>query len=264
MINTIPIENQAARYLQWEACFNTRELGGFQTQDNKQTRWRAFIRSDTLSRLTKCGQEMLVAYGITTIFDLRFPRDAVNDPSPFQGQKRINSAPQYLHLPMFDDLDERDISDLSVEDLMSRDPLAAFYCGAIDRYQQNIARIFQEVVQHPQGAILFHCHSGQDRTGILAAFLLALAGVPAAVIAEDYALSTGYLRPMYQQMLEEAANSPEKREDLKKRLKRILTPETMCIVLSYIESHYGGVVSFLRYTGVTDQEIAHLRSRLVE
>lgn len=258
-VSNIRMDNHTARYLQWKACFNTRDLGGFPTQDNKQTRWHAFIRSDTLSRLTKHGQEMLTAYGVTTILDLRFPSEAANDPSPFQERKPINDSPQYLHLPLFDG---HNIP--SVKDLVHRDPVAAIYCGAIELYQQNIARIVREMVQRTPGTILFHCHSGKDRTGILAALLLALAGVSASVIAEDYALSSGYLRPMYQQILTETDHPPEKREKLTRKVKQTLLPETMLIVLSYLETCYGGVASFLKHSGLTQQEIEHLRIQLVE
>lgn len=247
--------------IDWPDCSNTRDLGGFPTQDNKQTRWRSFVRSDTLSRLTKHGQEMLAAFGVTTILDLRFPHETVKDPSPFQKQNPAKGSPRYFHLPMFD----HDGGHLpSKKDLEHRDPLAAIYCGALDKYHRNIGRIFRVIVQHTQGTILFHCNSGQDRSGILSAFLLALAGVPTPVIAEDFALSTGYLRPMYQQMLTEPHLSPEKREDLMKRLKRILMPKTIPIFFSYLETQYGGVASFLKYSGVTEQDIEHLRMQLVE
>ena len=40
---------------------------------------------------------------------------------------------------------------------------------------------------------LFNCAGGKDRTGVTAALLLGLAGVPDEVIAEDYSLSGWFL-----------------------------------------------------------------------
>ena len=52
---------------------------------------------------------------------------------------------------------------------------------------------------------VFHCRSGKDRTGLVAAILLFIAGVPDEVVAKDFGLSTTYL------------NEPEMtEEDLKK------------------------------------------------
>lgn len=42
-----------------------------------------------------------------------------------------------------------------------------------------------------------HCHAGKERTGVVAALLLALAGVPDEVIAEDYVASDRYLASLY-------------------------------------------------------------------
>src|SRR5438132_7958171 len=47
----------------------------------------------------------------------------------------------------------------------------------------------------PRGGVLVHCHVGRDRTGMVCALALSVAGVPAAAIAEDYALSAERLRP---------------------------------------------------------------------
>ncbi|MBK8023774.1 MAG: tyrosine-protein phosphatase [Chloroflexi bacterium] len=41
--------------------------------------------------------------------------------------------------------------------------------------------------------VLVHCAVGKDRTGVIIALLLDLAGVTDALIAEDYALSMVYL-----------------------------------------------------------------------
>jgi protein-tyrosine phosphatase len=44
-----------------------------------------------------------------------------------------------------------------------------------------------------EGPVLFYCHQGRDRTGIIAAFLLLLAGVDKQVVANDYAISNMYI-----------------------------------------------------------------------
>ena len=46
-----------------------------------------------------------------------------------------------------------------------------------------------------EGGVLVHCHAGKDRTGLVVALLLAVAGVAPEVIAADYALSEPNLAP---------------------------------------------------------------------
>lgn len=41
--------------------------------DGHQTAWHAFLRSDQLSGLTAEDREMLLAYGLSTVIDLRSP-----------------------------------------------------------------------------------------------------------------------------------------------------------------------------------------------
>jgi protein-tyrosine phosphatase len=44
-----------------------------------------------------------------------------------------------------------------------------------------------DAIEHAQpGSVLFHCVGGRDRTGLVAIVLLAVAGVPPGLIADDY------------------------------------------------------------------------------
>ena len=50
------------------------------------------------------------------------------------------------------------------------------------------------------GALLFHCTTGKDRTGLLSCVLLSIAGVSKEDIAADYCVSQLYLGPVYEKM----------------------------------------------------------------
>ena len=54
---------------------------------------------------------------------------------------------------------------------------------------QSIARIVELVADGTP--LLFHCAAGKDRTGVVAAVLLGLAGVPHEEIAADYHATAG-------------------------------------------------------------------------
>ncbi|MEA5050104.1 MAG: tyrosine-protein phosphatase [Oscillospiraceae bacterium] len=55
---------------------------------------------------------------------------------------------------------------------------------------QNAFRsLFELLLESDEGATLFHCFMGKDRTGVTAALLLHALGVPYSVIMDDYTLS---------------------------------------------------------------------------
>ena len=101
---------------------------------------------------------------------------------------------------------------------------------------------------------------GKDRTGLLSAFLLQLAGVESSEIAADYGLSEERLRPRHEAWFEAA----ESEEDLE-RLRRIAqTPAASMVgVFAELERRYGGVEAYLRDAGVTDEELELVRERLL-
>src|SRR5215213_8706915 len=76
-------EQTWTRRLDWDACFNVRDLGGYPLPDGRETRWGAVVRADTLARLTPTGCAALVDYGVQTIIDLRRPRELETSPNRF-------------------------------------------------------------------------------------------------------------------------------------------------------------------------------------
>ena len=109
------------------------------------------------------------------------------------------------------------------------------------------------------GVVVFHCHAGKDRTGLVAAILLRLAGVPADVIAEDYALSAVRLEPRHRRWLADAQDEAERA-----RIERIsATPrDAMRAVLDALDQRYGGVDRYLLDGGLAPAALEAARSRL--
>lgn len=56
-----------------------------------------------------------------------------------------------------------------------------------------IRDILLYIRDHPDDTLLIHCAMGKDRTGVVIAVLLSLAGAPNHIIAEEYALSEAAL-----------------------------------------------------------------------
>ena len=108
---------------------------------------------------------------------------------------------------------------------------------------------------------MIHCAGGKDRTGLLSALLLRVAGVGPQSVADDYALSEARLAPRTARWLEEAED-----EATRARLERIVTTPAaaMLSVLERLERRHGSAAGYLAAGGADDDVLARARARLRE
>lgn len=249
---------QPDRALHWDACLNARDVGGYPTSDGGQTAWRALIRTDNHYSLTRKGQADLCGYGISTVIDLRMPNELDAQPNPFSFSQSDPNSPRYLHRTI-QDQDDRDAFHAMVE----ASSLLDEYIIMIERNKPRIAAAVKAVAESlPMGGVVVHCRGGKDRTGIVVALLLSIAGVPRDLIIEDYAISSPNLEPMHQRWL--AEQSAALGQPIPRPRWMDSTPETMEGTLEHIDRMYGGVGRFLVSIGVTQDEIDTIRQYLVE
>lgn len=246
------------RDLVWEGCLNVRDLGGLPTRDGGETRFGAVVRADSVRQLSDEGWRALVEHGVRTVIDLRGDHERAEDPP-------AELPVEVVHVPFLsDEAAERAALAEELEAAAVAAPEVAVgtrdvYLIFLVRFRSNVAEAVQAVANAPAGGIVIHCAGGKDRTGLLAALLLHLAGVDEEEIAADYALSEERLRPRHEGWFAAA----ETEEELE-RLKRIArTPAASMIgVFAELERRYGGVEEYLRGAGVTDAELELARARL--
>lgn len=243
-----------ARTLTWAACYNIRDLGGLPTSTGQVTRLGAIVRSDLPARLTAEGQQCLLDYGIRTILDLRKPHQVVQEPSLFMQPDTDPATPHYINISF-----ENHASTVDEQIAQAGQDRVQVYALMLAHNQPQVRQILQSVAEARPGGILIHCSAGKDRTGLISALLLALAGVPDAVIAEDYALSQAQLWPLYEKLVAEAGGE----ERVGWWLKPVATPATMQAVLTHLRNDYGGAVGYLRQSGLSKLVISQLRERLL-
>jgi hypothetical protein len=115
------------------------------------------------------------------------------------------------------------------------------------------------IVQAPAGGVVVHCHAGKERTGVVSALLLALAGVPDQTIAEDYVASDKQLQHLYAEWAARESD-PEKRSQLihgfQSEADHMLGPLT-------VVAEQGGIASYLRSCGLGDVDLAALQARML-
>jgi protein-tyrosine phosphatase len=243
------------RVLRWADCLNVRDLGGHPTEDGGETRFAAVVRADSVASLTDEGWRQALDYGVRTVIDLRMQAERDADPPR---EVPIES----LHLPAFGDWDESIDAEIEAVAATQNDTpsrTAAVYLEFLERFRPNFARAVSAVANAPDGAVIVHCAGGKDRTGLVAALLLRLAGVGIDAIAEDYSLSEIHLAPRLEKWLAETADEHE-RERLRE-FSRTPAP-SMQRVLAELERRYGSVDAYLEAGGASREDVKRARTRL--
>ncbi|WP_433617420.1 tyrosine-protein phosphatase [Dactylosporangium sp. CA-139114] len=214
--------------LHWPDCRNVRDLGGLPAAGGRTVRERALVRADSLNRLTAEGVAALRAHGVVRTIDLRAGEETARWPSALAGDA------MYWPLPFVDPDNDpaRDLADLA--------PLSEVYRLSVIGNAPRAAAAVAAVADAPPGAVLVHCAAGQDRTGILVALLLRVAGVPDDVIAEDYAYSAV------------CRDRPGEAD-----------PGTILAALERVDERHGDVDAYLLAHGLSERQLGALRARLV-
>jgi protein-tyrosine phosphatase len=232
-----------SRVLDWEGCFNVRDLGGLPTADGRVTRRGAVVRGDNPDGLTPAGWAALRAHGIRTIVDLR------------DEDERTGGAPagvEAVQLPL-------DGDDPAFWERWRSGPQFAtplYYRAHLERFPERSARVIAAVAGAAPGGVLIHCVGGRDRTGQIAMLLLALAGVAPEQIAADYELSATGLSRRYEALGEEDQGAAVARYLAERK-----TSANEVIVSTLAELD---VAATLRAGGLSAEAIEAARRRLLD
>jgi protein-tyrosine phosphatase len=242
---------EPSRLIEIEGCYNLRDVGGYITRDQRRTRWRTLLRSACLHRLTPNSWCALHEHGVRTLIDLRRTSEIGFDGYLVDAAVGLH----YQHLPLFDD-DLYEVVDKPARNLDKLYQLLLDNCGS------QFSTILRAIAAQDSAPALVHCAVGKDRTGLTIALALGVAGVDHTTIADDYALSSALLEPLFEEFRAYAlANGGDMQ-----RLERMLVSEhdTMLRTLANLDLRYGGIDTYLARAGMTEAELAGLRVILVE
>jgi protein-tyrosine phosphatase len=147
------------------------------------TRWRVVFRADGLYRLSKKDLDVVRGLGVRTVIDLRTANEIDE-----RGRYPVDRHDvQFHHLSVIDQTwDMGDAND------WTGDPagfLRLKYHLMLTEGGERLAQALDVLSREQTGVAVFHCAAGKDRTGLLAALLLAGLGVNEEMIAADFGLS---------------------------------------------------------------------------
>jgi protein-tyrosine phosphatase len=243
------MQPQFERHVAVAGTFNIRDLGGYASREG-QTRWRRLLRADGLHRLDAVGMAMLADEGVRTVIDLRRDHELESHPNPF----RDNPAVAYHNVSLFEALDPTAMT--------GGDVLLDLYLAALATRHGPIAQVLTLIADAPEGIVLFHCTAGKDRTGLIAALILALAGVETAVIVEDYALTGPMIAPLLETFIADAIARGSDVEAFRPLL--ACDPQTMAATLAFLIDNHGSVEAYLASIGLDNDTVGRLKARLAE
>ena len=235
------------RHLPVSGTYNIRDLGGYPSAVG-ETRWRRLLRADGLHRLDAEGRAALEAEGVSTIIDLRHQGERESEPNPFESHATV----RYHTVSLFDRL--APTADPGIDALLD------LYLRALAERQAEIRTILSLIAAAPDGAVLFHCAAGKDRTGLIAALLLANAQVDPAAILADYALTGVMIAPLLDDIIARHVARGGRRETLLPLL--ACDPATLAATLDHLDRTYGSPRDYLAHIGLDDATLARLEARL--
>jgi protein-tyrosine phosphatase len=242
-----------SRSLVLEIAFNVRHLGGYRTSNGRETR-PDIVRAASLHRLTEAGADALAGHGVATVVDLRSEREREEFRTPNLSSRGI----RHVFAPVF----REDASPPSYAE--GFEGFAPIYRRFLET-GRDAYRVLAEAVAESDGAVLFHCAAGKDRTGVAAALLLDLAGVADDEIVADYAVSERLLKEAFQ----DSQLSVAQRERMSKlsedaRAKLLSSaPEYMAETIAYVRGRWGSARGYFRDIGLDDGTIDRVRARMV-
>jgi len=248
--------DEPARHLSFDALFNVRDLGGYRTVDGRHTRWRTLYRADGLNRARGDDLGRLSALGLRTVLDLR--TDGERDE---RGTFPVDQLPvSYHHLPMLQETWEGKPLDPELEGAAF---LTARYREMLDVGAEAIAAAIAVLSDPDSYPAAFHCAAGKDRTGVLAALVLGVVGVPDDTIAVDYGLSRAGMASMVEWV---RTNRPEVLDAMVDQPGVLLEapPLAMHALLAQLRDEFGSVSGYLDTIGVATDLVRSLEQNLLE
>ena len=241
------------RRIDLDGCVNFRDLGGYPAAAGRRLRWRKLYRSDALHALSDADVLRLRGeLGLRDVIDLRSSAELAAEGRGLLERESV----AFHHQPLFDG--DTLAGDRDAARTMT---LGQRYVGLLEMARKPIAQVIR-ILAESEGAAVYHCAAGKDRTGLISAVLLGVLGVPDDLIVADYARSGDQIDAI----IERVMNMKGYDEALKTMPADTLhaKPESMETLVEHVHSQYGTMADYLREAGVEEGVLERLRETCLD
>jgi protein-tyrosine phosphatase len=262
-----------SRVVAVDGAINFRDMGGYETSDGEQTRWRVLFRSGQLDKLTEQGCEQLRELQIKTLVDLRFAPELELHPTNLAGfvdpeiiTWHENQGENRERASWRDGLASNDAG-IVAQIMMQNYPITLYT-------HKNVYRLMLERIAANGGPLLFHCAAGKDRTGVGAALILGLLNIPRETIIQDYLLTQNELSNKLANWVAGGAVLQEQYSMFQQMLEQVpfelvkpifdASPQYIQHLIDYVEAEYGSFYQFAKKRlELSDAVINKIRMQLL-
>lgn len=235
---TVAWENARKSIL--EGTMNTRDLGLYRIGGmDRYTIPDRIYRSDRCEILNQHDKELLLSRGITTVVDLRCESETSKAPSAFAEDTDF----EFYNFPVI----EGENPPKSLEDVPDSYMKIAASAAMKD--------VFATIADAP-GGVLYNCTAGKDRTGVVSAVLLALAGVSDEDIIYDYCISREFNNVRLEKFLKD---HPEIDREVV-----MANEKSMVGFLKMFRAKYISAEKYLLKLGLEDASVKKLKAKLTD
>jgi protein-tyrosine phosphatase len=246
-----------SRQIEFENIPNFRDIGGYRTREGNTVAWRRLFRSAGINRMTDRDLEKLrQELGLMSVIDLRSDFEIKH-----QGTGLISGTGiKYYNVAFLSDGKD---SQEDIREFNEFPNMGEFYVHLVRqrRFGQRMVKALEVIAEAENHPMVFHCTVGKDRTGILAAVLLSVLGVPDEDIENDYCLTGPFIEALFEQLTNETKNmeEPFKLPDFFWRTE----PESIALLMASFRKEYGSTSDYLKAHGAEPSLVNRLKASLL-
>jgi protein-tyrosine phosphatase len=255
--------NSPPRILPLTTGHNFRDIGGYPAHDGKKVRWRQVFRSGYMSRIEGADVTQLEALGIDTICDFRANGERKRHPTRWhENSDTILWSRDYsFSAASF----QPGVDFETVQAAQMHETMMQLYRDLPFEQAANFRELFARIAAG-RLPLVFNCSAGKDRTGVAAAVLLSLLGVPRTIIETDYMLTNDSINGLITHL----SSIPKYDDFVMNNQDHALPllraePEYLATSFDVIERRHGSVENYLdAEIGISRNDQALIKERLLE
>ena len=259
---------------------NARDLGGIAAADGRVLKKEKLIRSGMLGKLDDADIEYLKSINLKTVVDFRTEYEQVDKPNClFEGVNYVScpilkgKTDGLTHEKPKTEEEEAMRTITMAKRMMHRSPdgmeqMRFLYTLLVTEPHaiEHFRLFFEVLLKQTEGALLYNCMMGKDRTGTGTALLLSALGVSREDILKDYMITKERCAPGTERLLANCRRFTDNEAELKFIYDLDIVDESfLCAGFDTIDRDFGGMDAYLKnQLGLDDAKLTQLKNMYLE